>query len=129
MDNLFCPMCRLRQPTEHVYCVACGAELPSYLVDETPLKVARFFAGIKVGGGDPENGYLRVSCYRKDHRIESEEGSVRMSGNHVRVSMWVENEARCVMSLPESEAREMATFVLGQVGAPPAPTLEMPAVG
>lgn len=128
MENLFCPMCRLRQPTEHVYCVGCGTTLPSHLVDEGPVKVARFFAGIKVGENDPESGYLRVSCYRKDHRIESPEGSVRMAGNHVRVSMWVGNEARCVMSLPESEAREMASFVLGQVGSY-SPTQEMPAAG
>lgn len=117
MENLFCPMCRLRQPTEHVYCMSCGATLPSHLVAEGPAKVARFFAGIKVGNDDPESGYLKVSCYRKDHRIDSDEGSVRMDANHVRVSMWVGDEARCVMSLPESEAREMANFVLSQVGA------------
>lgn len=126
MENLFCPMCRLQQPTEHLYCVACGAALPSHLIVQGPEKVARFFAGIKVGDDDPESGYLRVSCYRRDSRIESAEGSVRMDGNHVRVSMWVDNEARCVMSLPESEAREMANFVITQVGAN-TPTLEMPA--
>ncbi len=128
MENLFCPMCRLRQPTEHAYCVSCGATLPSHLVAGGPEKVARFFAGIKVGTGDPENGYLRVSCYRKEHRIESQEGSVQMTGNHVRVSMWVENEARCVMSLPESEAREMADFVLEQISATH-PRSELPQLG
>ncbi|HJR46059.1 MAG TPA: hypothetical protein VJ927_10690 [Actinomycetota bacterium] len=117
MNSLFCPMCRLRQPIDHLYCVSCGASLPSHLVSEEPSKVARFFAGIKIGDDDPETGYLRVSCYRKESRIESDEGSVRMPGNHVRVSMWVDNAARCVMSLPESEAREMATFVLDQVGS------------
>lgn len=124
MDNIFCPMCRLHQPTEHAFCVSCGAALPSHLVTG-PSKVARFFAGIKIGNDDVESGYLRVSCYRKDHRIDTPEGSVRMDGAHVRVSMWVDNEARCVMSLPESEAREMATFVLGQVGRLE-PTMELP---
>lgn len=128
MANLFCPMCRLRQPIEHSYCVSCGATLPSHLVEDRPAKVAKFFAGIKVGDHDPESGYLRVSCYRKDHRIDSHEGSVRMDGNHVRVSMWVGNEARCVMSLPGSEAREMANFVLSQVGEISS-TVDMPRVG
>jgi hypothetical protein len=115
MDELFCPKCRLQQPVEHDWCVACGEALPSHLIADSSHKVARFFAGIKVGDDDPEDGYLRVSCYKRDHRIESPEGSVSMPGSHVRVSMWVNNEARCVMSLPSSEAREMATFLLAQV--------------
>ena len=115
MDELFCPMCRLRQPLDHRWCVACGEALPSHLIAERAEKVARFFAGIKVGDDDPENGYLRVSCYNRDHTIQSPEGSVSMPGSHVRVSMWVDSQARCVMSLPSSEAREMATFILSQV--------------
>ena len=117
MDELFCPKCRLQQPTAHSWCVSCGEALPSHLIAERAGKVARFFAGIKVGDDDPENGYLRVSCYNRDNRIESAEGSVSMPTNHVRVSMWVDNQARCVMSLPDSEAREMASFILSQVTA------------
>lgn len=129
MDQIFCPMCRLRQPVQHLYCVACGVTLPSSLVSDRPSKVARFFAGIKVGQDDPESGYLRVSCYLKDHSIDTPDGSVRMPGQHVRVSMWVENEARCVMSLPESEAREMASFVLGQLGPNESMEMDLPQVG
>lgn len=115
MDELFCPNCRLQQPVDHHWCVSCGEALPSHLIAEGVAKVARFFAGIKVGDDDPENGYLRVSCYNRDNTIESNEGSVSIPTNHVRVSMWVDNAARCVMSLPSSEAREMATFILSQV--------------
>ncbi len=115
MDELFCPKCRLQQPVEHSWCVACGEALPSHLIAERAQKVARFFAGIKVGDDDPENGYLRVSCYRRANTIETAEGSVSLQGDHVRVSMWVENQARCVMSLPSSEASEMASFILAQV--------------
>lgn len=128
MDNLFCPTCRLRQPIDHTYCVSCGTTLPTDLVSDTPVKVARFFAGIKVGTDDPESGFLRVSCYRKEHAIDTHEGSVRMPGRHVRVSMWVDDEAKCVMSLPESEAREMATFVLGQIEPNKTGTMELPQV-
>lgn len=115
MDELFCPNCRLKQPATHSWCVSCGEALPSHLIAERAQKVARFFAGIKVGDDDPEDGYLRVSCYNRESRIESAEGSVSMPLNHVRVSMWIDNQARCVMSLPSSEAREMATFVLEKV--------------
>ncbi len=128
MENLFCPMCRLRQPVHHTYCVSCGATLPSDLVTDAPVKVARFFAGIKVGTDDPESGFLRVSCYRKEHAIDTHEGSVRMPGRHVRVSMWVDDEAKCVMSLPESEAREMAAFVLSQIGSKTNSTMELPQI-
>ena len=117
MDELFCPKCRLQQPVEHHWCVACGEALPSHLIAASAQKVARFFAGIKVGDDDPEDGYLRVSCYNRNNTIESAEGSVSMPTNHVRVSMWVDSQARCVMSLPSSEAREMATFILEQVAA------------
>lgn len=117
MEELFCPKCRLQQPVDHRWCVACGEALPSYLIFDRSRKVARFFAGIKVGDRDPENGYLRVSCYNRDQTIEAAEGFISMPGSHVRVSMWVESEARCVMSLPSSEAREMATFILAEVDA------------
>ena len=115
MDELFCPKCRLQQPVDHSWCVACGESLPSHLVNGRAGKVARFFAGIKVGDEDPENGYLRVSCYNRAHTIESPEGSVSLPDSHVRVSMWIDNQARCVMSLSSAEAREMASFILTQV--------------
>jgi len=116
LDDLFCPSCRLRQPVHHTYCVACGDVLPSHLLPEVPAKAARFFAGIRIGDSDPENGHLKVSCYLRDHTIESPEGSVTIPGNHVRFSMWVDSQAKCVMSLPASEAREVAHFILAQVG-------------
>jgi hypothetical protein len=117
MDQLFCPQCRLQQPVTHAFCVSCGESLPTHLVRGRTEKVARFFAGIKVGQGDPENGYLRVSCYHRHDRIDSPEGSVSLPGSHVRVSMWVDSEARCVMSLPASEAREMAAFIVQEAGS------------
>lgn len=115
MGDLFCPECRLHQSVGHRWCVGCGESLPSHLLTQRREKVARLFAGIKVGDDDPENGFLRVSCYNRDHTIDSLEGSVTMEESHVRVSMWVDSEARCVMSLPFSEAREMAAFILRQI--------------
>jgi hypothetical protein len=80
------------------------------------MKSARFFAGVKVGPDDPENAYLRVSCYRTSERLEAPEGSVVVPGNHVRFSVWWRDEARCVMSISESEARDLAEFLARELG-------------
>jgi len=108
---MFCPSCRLEQPAEHVYCVRCGANLPSRLLRDTSRKRTQWFAGVKVAPGDPENAYLRVSHYSKRQRFEAAEGSVTIPGHHVRVSVWVGDEARCAMSISETEGRALASFL------------------
>lgn len=70
-------------------------------------KTARFFAGLRVDDEDPENAFLRVSSYRL--------------GNHVRFSVWVGDRARCVVSIPESEARELAAFLTAETQEAPLP--------
>ena len=108
---MFCPSCRLEQPSEHVYCVRCGASLPSGLLGEPGGKRTQWFAGVKVAPGDSENAYLRVSHYSKRQRFEAPEGSVTIPGHHVRVSVWVGDEARCVISISETEGRALASFL------------------
>jgi hypothetical protein len=115
MQHIFCPQCRLRQPAEHVFCVECGSSLPSHLL-AVPVKRARFFAGIKVAEDDPEGAFLRVSCYLREQIFETEEGSVKVPGHHVRFSVWVGSEARSVLSIPETEARELARFITEELG-------------
>lgn len=109
--QLFCPQCRLQQPASHTYCLRCGVELPRDLLAQEPPKKTRFFAGVKVGEGDADHAYLRVSCYLKEQLFESPEGSVTIPGHHVRFSVWVGDEARCVLSLPETEAAALAGFI------------------
>lgn len=117
MQDIFCPQCRLAQPSHHLYCVRCGAGLPSHLLgEEDRVKAIRYFPGIKVGEGDPEGAFLRVTCYLKEQVFRSEEGTVTIPGRHVRFSFWVGSEARCVMSIPESEARDLAAFVTEELG-------------
>jgi hypothetical protein len=111
MELMFCPRCRLQQPMSHSFCVACGEKLPAQLLRQRPSKSSRFFAGVKVDPGDPENAYLRVSCYREDRTISSPEGSVVVPGHHVRFSVWINGEARCVLSIPENEGRDLAGFI------------------
>ena len=105
--QMFCPTCRLEQPAEHAYCVRCGASLPSELLRGDPGKRTQWFAGVKVAPGDPENAYLRVSHYSKDQLLEAAEGSVTVPGHHVRFSVWVGDEARCVISVSETEGRAL----------------------
>ena len=115
MSKFFCPECGLEQPTSHVFCLRCGVRIPKELLP-APAKSSRWFAGMKIGDGDPEGAYLRVSCYREDQIFEAPEGDVRIPGHHVRFSVWVGEEARCVVSIPESEARALASFVEENVG-------------
>lgn len=110
MGEIFCPACRLQQPTSHTYCARCGAVLPTELVTEA-RKSARFFAGVKVAEGDPEAGYLRASHYRATERLEGGEAAVEVPSEHVRFSVWVDDRAQCVISLPISEARELTSFL------------------
>ena len=116
MEQIYCPECRLRQPADHRFCVRCGSSLPSNLLKQGPAKRVRFFAGIKVSEGDPEGGFLRVSCYLKEQVFETAEGSVKIPGHHVRFSIWIGDEATSVLSIPEAEARELAKFITEELG-------------
>ena len=113
--QVFCPQCRLEQPRDHLYCLRCGFELPHHLLHRPAAKQARFFAGVKVGDSDPDNAYLRVSCYRKEQVFVTEDGSVTIPGHHVRFSVWVADRAQCVLSLPETEAAELASFIRSEL--------------
>ncbi len=111
MERIFCPSCRLQQPIDHAYCVRCGQGLPRHLLEEGPVKRARFFAGVKVNEGDSANAFLRVSCYLKEQTFSTPEGSVVIPGHHVRFSIWNGERAQCVLSIPETEARSLAHFI------------------
>lgn len=69
-------------------------------------KTARFFAGLRVADEDPADAFLRVTSYR--------------DGHHVRFSVWVGDSARCVVSISEAEARELAAFLAAETEARPA---------
>lgn len=116
MTEIFCPRCRLSQPIEHHFCVACGTSLPIDLLERSPAKKARLFAGVKVSPDDPAAAFLRVTCYLKEQTFHSEEGSVTIPGHHVRFSVWTGDEARCVVSIPETEARDLAGFITSELG-------------
>jgi hypothetical protein len=111
MNEIFCPQCRLKQSTSHTYCVRCGESLPARLLGPIPPKRSRGFAGIKVSEDDPAGAFLRVSCYLKEQVWETDEGRVAIPGSHVRFSVWVDDEAKCVISIPHSEAKDLAHFI------------------
>lgn len=124
-EYFFCPQCSQRQPAAHIYCLRCGEPLPTHLLESGPAKRARFFAGIRVDQDDPDGAYLRVSCYLREQTLESPEGSVVIPGHHVRFSVWVGSEAKCVVSLPEGEARDLAQFISEEL--PPEVRIKSPA--
>ncbi len=118
MTAMFCPNCRLKQPTAHRYCARCGTDLPSQLVAARP-KTARFFAGVKIAAQDPTGGYLRVSHYSGTERLEEAGSSIDVATEHVRFSMWVNDRATCVISLPASEARALSEFLREEFASHP----------
>lgn len=83
-------------------------------------KTARFFAGFRAADEDPEEAYLRVTSYRGAEVLEAPEGAVEVPANHVRFSVWVGDRARCVVSIPQSEARELAAFLAAEMQTPQA---------
>ena len=114
MTQIYCPLCRLEQPSEHRYCLGCGISLPTHLLEEASSKRVRMFPGVKVQQGDLDAGFLRVSCYLKEQRFDAPEGTITFAGRHVRFSVWDGTSARCVLSVPESEARALAGFILSE---------------
>lgn len=114
---MFCSTCGLEQPVAHRYCVACGTTLPVELLRPTLPKMTALFAGIPTHPSDPPEPVLRVSRYLDDIDVETPEGSVTIPGHHVRLSVWVIDRPVCAMSLPDTEADRLATFL-----ATPAPT-------
>lgn len=80
-------------------------------------KTGRFFAGVRVDDEDPDGAFLRVTSYRDVEVVEAPEGTVEVPANHVRFSVWVDDRARCVISIPESEARELVAFLTEETQA------------
>jgi hypothetical protein len=108
---MFCPSCGLEQPETHRHCVACGTLLPIELLRPAAPKMTALFAGIPTHASDPPEPVLRVSRYLDDVEVDTADGSVRIPGHHVRLSIWVIDRPVCAISLPDTEADRLATFL------------------
>ena len=111
MASMFCPKCGLEQPREHVFCLACGVRLPGDLLSGRRPKVSQWFWSVPVGPGDPPQGALRVSCYLEEVEVSAAEGSVRIPAEHVRFSVWIEDQAVCALSISFDEAWRLVDFL------------------
>ncbi|MFN2589290.1 MAG: zinc ribbon domain-containing protein [Actinomycetota bacterium] len=120
MAKMFCPRCGLEQPQEHTFCVACGLRLPTDLLLGRRPKVSQWFWSVPVGPGDPPHGALRVSCYLEEVEVSAAEGSVRIPADHVRLSIWIEDQAVYALSISFEEARRLTEFLDSSLPAPAA---------
>ena len=118
MASMFCPQCGLGQPRDHVFCVACGVRLPSDLLPGRRPKVSQWFWSVPVGSGDPPQAALRVSCYLEELEVSAPEGSVRIPADHVRFSIWVEDQVVCALSISFDEAQRLLDFLQASLPAP-----------
>ncbi len=121
---MFCPQCGLKQPTDHHYCVSCGARLPRELLRRPGPKVSRWFWTIPVAPEDPPSAALRASRYLEEIEITTPEGSVKVPSNHVRFSVWIDDRAVCAVSIPDDEAEKLAEFLLAWTPADPGEPVE-----
>jgi len=109
---MFCQRCGLGQPSDHRFCVACGALLPAHLVQERIPKVTRLFLGIQTTDQDPLGAVLRVSRYLEDHEFTAPEGTVVIPGDHARVSIWLVDRPVAAISVTQSDAEALGRFLL-----------------
>jgi hypothetical protein len=109
---MFCQRCGFGQPSDHRFCVACGAQLPEHLVRARIPKVTRLFLGIQTNEQDPLGAVLRVSRYMEDHEFSAPEGTVVIPGDHARVSIWLVDRPVAAISVTESDAEALGRFLL-----------------
>ncbi len=113
--SLYCPLCGLKQPADHRFCLSCGTPLPGHLLARPGPKVSRWFWGVPVSAQDHPHSALRVTRYLEDYEVETEDGTVRIPSHHVRFSVWHDDHAVCAISLPDDEAAAVARFILTAV--------------
>ena len=109
---MFCQRCGFGQPSEHRFCVACGARLPGHPVQTRVPKVTRLFLGIQTTEQDPPGAVLRVSRYMEDHEFTAPEGTVVIPGDHARVSIWLVDRPVAAISVTQSDAEALGRFLL-----------------
>jgi hypothetical protein len=109
---MFCQRCGFGQPSDHRFCVGCGAQLPGYLVRARVPKVTRLFLGIQTSEQDPPDAVLRVSRYLEDLEFTAPEGTVVIPGDHARVSIWLVDRPVAVISVTQSDAEALGRFLL-----------------
>jgi hypothetical protein len=108
---VYCPSCGLQQPSSHRFCMSCGIRLGSEAVGERGPKLTRLFGSIPVGPDDDPDAILRVTRYIEEVEIRTDDGSVVVPNHHVRLSIWHGDRATGVISIPDSEAEELARFL------------------
>jgi hypothetical protein len=91
--------------------MSCGVRLDPDAVETSGPKVTRLFRSIPVGPADDPDAMLRVTRYVEEVQIQTEDGSVVIPNHHVRLSIWHGDKASSVISIPDSEAEELARFL------------------
>jgi hypothetical protein len=68
-----------------------------------------------------------VSCYLEEFEIESGGQTVRVPRDHVRFSVWIDDQAVCAVSVPNDEAERLIDFLQAWLPSADAPADEAPA--
>ena len=87
-------------------------------------KVSQWFWSTPAGPQDPDQAALRVSCYLEEFEVESGGATVRIPRDHVRFSIWIDDQAVCAVSIPNQEAERLVEFL--QAWLPPSDSHGIP---
>ena len=123
---MYCPQCGLRQPNTHRFCMSCGHRFPTEPPRIRRPKATRLYRSLPIVPADDPGAILRVSRYLEQFTIYTEDGSVQVPSQHVRFSIWQEDQCLCALSIPDDEAQSLAEFLQAEVtngltGSEPAP--------
>jgi hypothetical protein len=61
-----------------------------------------------------------VSCYLEEMEVSAPEGSVKIPADHVRLSIWIEDQAVCALSITFAEAHRLVEYLRSWLPAPEA---------
>ena len=115
---MYCPRCGLQHDEEYRFCPSCGTRIPREHAGSRP-KVSKWFWALPVAPSDPPQSALRVSCYLEEFEMESGGETVKVPRDHVRFSIWIDDQAVCAVSIPNQEAERLVEFL--QSWLPPDP--------
>ena len=73
--------------------------------------MSKWFWALPVAPGDPPQSALRVSCYLEEFELESGGETVNVPRDHVRFSIWIDDQAVCAVSIPNQEAERLVEFL------------------
>jgi hypothetical protein len=89
------------------------------MLTSIPKKSTQLFLGFPTSEGDAPAAVVRVSRYLRDEVTAQPDGTTRIVPRHIRLSIWEVDRPISAVSLTESEASRLASFLRESPNAEP----------